>query len=235
MAITVKNLSKYYGKQAALQQVSFSCSTGRIIGFLGPNGAGKSTFMKIATGILVPDEGEVIIQGMDVKKDRMNVKKIIGYLPEDNPLYQDLYVVECLELEADLQQITQKRNRLSEIIQLTGLVKEQHKKIHELSKGYKQRVGLAIAMLHDPEVLILDEPTTGLDPNQILEIRQLIKALSQEKTVLLSTHIMQEVEAICDEIIIIHEGKLMTHFEKSRQEELFPGKSLDDIFRNFTI
>lgn len=235
MAIAVKNLSKYYGKQAALQQVSFSCSTGRIIGFLGPNGAGKSTFMKIATGILIPDEGEVIIQGMDVKKDRMNVKKIIGYLPEDNPLYQDLYVVECLELEADLQQITQKRNRLSEIIQLTGLVKEQHKKIHELSKGYKQRVGLAIAMLHDPEVLILDEPTTGLDPNQILEIRQLIKALSQEKTVLLSTHIMQEVEAICDEIIIIHEGKLMTHFEKSRQEELFPGKSLDDIFRNFTI
>ncbi|MFZ4260877.1 ATP-binding cassette domain-containing protein [Sphingobacterium sp. HJSM2_6] len=234
MGITVKNLSKYYGKQAALQQLSFSCSKGRIIGFLGPNGAGKSTFMKIATGILVPDEGELNIHGMDIQKDRMKVKKIIGYLPEDNPLYQDLYLLECLAFEADIQQIRHKKKRISEIIALTGLAKEQHKKIHQLSKGYKQRVGLAIAILHDPEVLILDEPTTGLDPNQILEIRQLIQDLSQEKTVILSTHIMQEVEAICDEIIIIHEGKLMTHFEKSKQEELFPGKTLADIFSAFT-
>ncbi|MCR5861526.1 gliding motility-associated ABC transporter ATP-binding subunit GldA [Flavobacterium sp. J372] len=208
MSIEVKDISKSYGAQKALDAVSFSVNKGEIVGFLGPNGAGKSTLMKILTTFLNTDEGTAEVNGHDVSSAQKNVQKSVGYLPEHNPLYLDLYVREYLAFNADIYKVG--KQRIDEVIQLTGLTPEAHKKIGELSKGYRQRVGLATALLHDPEVLILDEPTTGLDPNQIVEIRDLIRNIGKNKTVFLSTHIMQEVEAICDRIIIINNGKIVT-------------------------
>lgn len=209
MSITVQSISKSYSTQRALDQVSFQVKSGEIVGFLGPNGAGKSTMMKILTGYISADEGNAEICGINVNTDGENVRTKIGYLPENNPLYLDLYVKEYLQFISGIHHIKKPTDRIAEIIQLTGLTKEQHKKIGALSKGYRQRVGLAQAMIHDPEVLILDEPTTGLDPNQILEIRQLIQQIGSTKTVLFSTHIMQEVQAICSRAIIINKGKLV--------------------------
>jgi ABC-2 type transport system ATP-binding protein len=207
MSIEVVNISKSYGSQKALDQISFSVKKGEIVGFLGPNGAGKSTLMKILTTYLIADEGNASVNGNDVNKNQKLVQQSVGYLPEHNPLYLDLYVREYLEFNADVYKVS--KNRIDEVITLTGLASESHKKIAQLSKGYRQRVGLATALLHNPDVLILDEPTTGLDPNQLLEIRNVIKNVGKDKTVFLSTHIMQEVEAICDRVIIINKGKIV--------------------------
>jgi len=208
MSIEVLNISKNYGEQKALDSVSFSIKKGEIVGFLGHNGAGKSTLMKILTTFLNADEGTASVNGNDVNAAQKAVQKAVGYLPEHNPLYLDLYVREYLSFNADVYKVP--KSRIDDVIALTGLTPESHKKIGELSKGYRQRVGLATALLHDPEVLILDEPTTGLDPNQLVEIRELIKSIGKNKTVFLSTHIMQEVEAICDRVIIINNGKIVT-------------------------
>lgn len=208
MSIEVINVSKNYGEQKALDNVSFSISKGEIVGFLGPNGAGKSTLMKILTTYISADEGNALVNNNDIVENPKAVQKAVGYLPEHNPLYLDLYIREYLAFNADVYKIH--KSRIEEVITLTGLTPESNKKIGELSKGYRQRVGLACALLHDPEVLILDEPTTGLDPNQLVEIRELIKNIGKNKTVFLSTHIMQEVEAICDRIIIINNGKIVT-------------------------
>lgn len=242
MSIEVKNISKMYGAQKALDNISFSVKKGEIVGFLGPNGAGKSTLMKILTTFITADEGSASINNYDVSDANQEVQKIVGYLPEHNPLYLDLYVREYLAFNADVYKVS--KNRIQEVIELTGLIPESHKKIGQLSKGYRQRVGLATALLHNPEVLILDEPTTGLDPNQLVEIRDLIKNIGKDKTVFLSTHIMQEVEAICDRVIIINKGKIVTdkkldklmsdeqeqvievEFDKPVSEELF--NSLSD-------
>jgi ABC-2 type transport system ATP-binding protein len=207
MSIEVTNLSKNYGAQKALDSITFSVKKGEIVGFLGPNGAGKSTLMKILTTYLAADEGVALVNDKNVISDTKEVQKIIGYLPEHNPLYLDLYVREYLAFNADLYKVPS--SRIQEVIELTGLTPESHKKIGQLSKGYRQRVGLANALLHNPEVLILDEPTTGLDPNQLVEIRNVIKNVGKDKTVFLSTHIMQEVEAICDRVIIIDKGKIV--------------------------
>jgi len=208
MSIEVRNISKSYGAQKALDNVSFSIKKGEIVGFLGPNGAGKSTLMKILTTFIHADEGTAIVNGNDVNDSQLKVQQSVGYLPEHNPLYLDLYVREYLAFNADVYNVA--KSRIEEVIQLTGLSIESHKKIGQLSKGYRQRVGLATALLHNPEVLILDEPTTGLDPNQLVEIRNVIKNVGKDKTVFLSTHIMQEVEAICDRVIIIDNGKIVT-------------------------
>jgi ABC-2 type transport system ATP-binding protein len=208
MSIEVQNISKNYGAQKALDNVSFSVKKGEIVGFLGPNGAGKSTLMKILTTYIASDEGTASVNGNDVVRSQKAVQKSVGYLPEHNPLYLDLYVKEYLAFNADVYKVA--KSRIQEVIELTGLTPESHKKIGQLSKGYRQRVGLATALLHDPDVLILDEPTTGLDPNQLVEIRQLIKNVGRDKTVFLSTHIMQEVEAICDRVIIIDKGVIVT-------------------------
>ncbi len=207
MSIVVKNISKFYGEQKALDSISFSISKGEIVGFLGPNGAGKSTLMKILTTYLNKDEGTAQINDFDLDTATRSIQKSVGYLAEHNPLYLDLYVREYLAYNADLYKVA--ASRIEEVIQLTGLTPESHKKISQLSKGYRQRVGLATALLHDPEVLILDEPTTGLDPNQLVEIRELIKNIGKDKTVFLSTHIMQEVEALCERVIIIKKGKIV--------------------------
>jgi ABC-2 type transport system ATP-binding protein len=213
MSIQVTNLTKLYGEQKAIDHVSFTVNKGEIVGFLGPNGAGKSTTMKIITGYLQPDEGEAIVSGISVKKQPLEAKATVGYLPEANPLYYEQYVREYLGFVADIHHIPSKikKDRIEAVIQTVGLSLESKKKIGQLSKGYKQRVGLAAALIHDPEVLILDEPTTGLDPNQIIEIREVIKSLGQNKTVLFSSHILQEVEAICDRVIIINRGKLVAN------------------------
>jgi ABC-2 type transport system ATP-binding protein len=208
MSIEVTNISKSYGAQKALDNISFSINKGEIVGFLGPNGAGKSTLMKILTTYINADEGTAIVNGNDVNTQQKAVQLSIGYLPEHNPLYLDLYVREYLAFNADVYKVA--KSRIEEVIQLTGLSSESHKKIGQLSKGYRQRVGLANALLHNPDVLILDEPTTGLDPNQLMEIRNVIKNVGKDKTVFLSTHIMQEVEAICDRVIIINNGKIVT-------------------------
>ena len=208
MSIEVKNISKNYGAQKALDNVSFSIKKGEIVGFLGPNGAGKSTLMKILTTYIQADNGDANVNGNDVTTAQKQVQQSIGYLPEHNPLYLDLYVREYLDFNASVYGVP--KSRIEEVIVLTGLSPESHKKIGQLSKGYRQRVGLATAFLHNPEVLILDEPTTGLDPNQLVEIRELIKNIGKDKTVFLSTHIMQEVEAICDRVIIINDGKIVT-------------------------
>lgn len=208
MSIEVKDISKSYGTQKALDAVSFSVNKGEIVGFLGPNGAGKSTLMKILTTYINADEGTAMVNGSNVAEDQKAVQRAVGYLPEHNPLYLDLYVREYLGFNADVYKVG--KSRIDEVIQLTGLAPEAHKKIGQLSKGYRQRVGLATALLHNPEVLILDEPTTGLDPNQLVEIRDLIKNIGKNKTVFLSTHIMQEVEAICDRVIIINNGRIVT-------------------------
>ena len=208
MSIEVQNISKSYGTQKALDDVTFSVKKGEIVGFLGPNGAGKSTLMKILTTYIAADEGTASVNGNDVNLNQKAVQLSVGYLAEHNPLYLDLYVREYLAFNADVYKVS--KSRIEEVIQLTGLASECHKKIGELSKGYRQRVGLATALLHNPDVLILDEPTTGLDPNQLLEIRNVIKNVGKNKTVFLSTHIMQEVEAICDRVIIINNGKIVT-------------------------
>lgn len=208
MSIEVTALSKSYGTQKALDNISFSVQKGEIVGFLGPNGAGKSTLMKILTTYINADSGTAVVNGFDVSRDENSVQKSVGYLPEHNPLYLDLYVKEYLAFNADVYKVA--KSRIQEVIELTGLTPESHKKIGQLSKGYRQRVGLANALLHNPDVLILDEPTTGLDPNQLVEIRQLIKNVGSDKTVFLSTHIMQEVEAICDRVIIIDKGVIVT-------------------------
>ena len=208
MSIEVTNISKSYGNQKALDNVSFNINKGEIVGFLGPNGAGKSTLMKILTTYISADEGTAKVNTFDVSTNTLDVQKSVGYLPEHNPLYLDLYVREYLAFNADVYKVA--KSRIEEVITLTGLTPESHKKIGQLSKGYRQRVGLATALLHNPDVLILDEPTTGLDPNQLVEIRDLIKNIGKDKTVFLSTHIMQEVEAICDRVIIINKGKIVT-------------------------
>lgn len=209
MTIKIEQVSKLYGSQKALDQVSFEIGTGELVGFLGPNGAGKSTLMKIITGYLSSDGGMVTINGQIVETKNVAIRSQIGYLPENNPLYTDLYVREYLEMVAGFYQLQNKKEQVLKMIELTGLKTEQHKKIGALSKGYRQRVGLAQALIHDPAVLILDEPNTGLDPNQLEEIRQLIRTISTNKTVMLSTHIMQEVEAICSRVIIINKGSLV--------------------------
>ncbi len=211
MSIAVKGISKLYGSQLAVNDVSFTVSTGEIVGFIGPNGAGKSTTMKIITGTLPPDKGEVFIGDLSVGENLKSIRKIIGYLPENNPLYPEMYIREYLEYVAGLYQIRgkQRKERIASVIELTGLTPEVHKKIGSLSKGFRQRVGLSQALIHDPEILILDEPTTGLDPNQLTEIRKLISNIGTQKTVLLSTHILQEVEAICDRVIIINRGSIL--------------------------
>jgi ABC-2 type transport system ATP-binding protein len=248
MSIEVQNISKSYGTQKALDKVSFSVKKGEIVGFLGPNGAGKSTLMKILTTYLNADEGMATVNGNDVKEAQLQVQQSVGYLPEHNPLYLDLYVREYLAFNADVYKVAP--SRIEEVIQLTGLSPESHKKIGQLSKGYRQRVGLATALLHNPEVLILDEPTTGLDPNQLVEIRNVIKSVGKDKTVFLSTHIMQEVEAICDRVIIIDQGKIVTdkkldklvaeekeqiievEFDKAIEENLLAGLANITTYKN---
>lgn len=211
MAIKVENLTKYYGDQKAVDHISFQIKTGEVIGFLGPNGAGKSTTMKMMTGFMAPSAGKVEIDGYDVQEHPLIIKQKIGYLPENNPLYTDMAIIDYLWFCGEIQGVSRDmiRGRIQEMISLCGLDREKHKNIDELSKGYRQRVGLAQAIIHDPDVLILDEPTTGLDPNQIIEIRSLIKKLGEEKTVILSSHILSEVEATCDRILIIHRGRIV--------------------------
>jgi ABC-2 type transport system ATP-binding protein len=206
MSIIVQNITKLYGEQKALNNISFEIKTGEVVGFLGPNGAGKSTMMKILTGYIPQTEGKASVFGFDINEKSDDVKRSVGYLPESNPLYYDMYIKEYLEFIGGIYGIKNKAARVKEMVEMTGLGPEQHKKIGQLSKGYKQRVGLAQAIIHDPKVLILDEPTSGLDPNQLADIRQLIVNLGKEKTVMLSTHIMQEVEAICGRVIIINKG-----------------------------
>ena len=221
MSIQVKDVSKYYGQQAALQSVSLEIKKGEIVGFLGPNGAGKSTLMKIITTYLAADEGQVKVCQENVEESPLSVRQKVGYLAEHNPLYLGMYIKEYLSFIADLYGCS--KERLNDIIELTGLSPELHKKIGELSKGYRQRVGLAGALMHDPEVLILDEPTTGLDPNQLVEIRNLIKNSGKNKTVMLSTHIMQEVEKMCNRVIIINKGKIVA----DEQLESLKAKKVD--------
>ena len=221
MSIQVKGVSKYYGQQAALQTVSLEIKKGEIVGFLGPNGAGKSTLMKIITTYLTADEGQVEVCQENVEENPLSVRQKVGYLAEHNPLYLEMYIKEYLGFMADLYGCS--KERVSDMIEQTGLSQEQHKKIGELSKGYRQRVGLAAALIHEPEVLILDEPTTGLDPNQLVEIRNLIKNSGKNKTVMLSTHIMQEVEKICNRVIIINKGKIVA----DEQLESLKAKKVD--------
>ncbi len=220
MSIEVSNLTKIYGHQKAIDNISFKIDKAEIVGFLGPNGAGKSTTMKIITGFLEADNGDAFVSGLNVQSDKVETKKKIGYLPEGNPLYYEMYVREYLEFIANVHQIKNIKNRIQEVIALTGLTVESKKKIGQLSKGYKQRVGLAAALIHDPEVLILDEPTSGLDPNQIVEIRDVIKNLGKNKTVLFSSHILQEVEAICDRVIIINKGNIVADDQLSNLQKV---------------
>ncbi len=219
MSIEVQHITKLYGDQKVLNNVSFKVDKPEIVGFLGPNGAGKSTMMKILTTYVNPSEGSALVNGFNINNDTQQVQQSVGYLPEHNPLYLDMYVKEYLKFNADVYKVN--KTRINEVINLTGLTTESHKKIAQLSKGYRQRVGLANALLHDPDVLILDEPTTGLDPNQLVDIRNLIKNIGKTKTVFLSTHIMQEVEAMCDRVIIINKGKIVSD---KKLQELREGK-----------
>jgi ABC-2 type transport system ATP-binding protein len=222
MSIEIKYVTKLYDRQKALDKVSFNVNPGELVGFLGPNGAGKSTLMKIITGYIPASHGDIYVNGFKVTTDSVDIRREIGYLPENNPLYTDLYVAEFLEITAGFYRLQKPRNRVKEMIELTGLEREQHKKIGQLSKGYRQRVGLAQALIHDPSVLILDEPTSGLDPNQLTEIRGLISEISREKTVILSSHILNEIEAICKRVVIINQGKLVAD---NRLSELKKGIS----------
>ena len=232
MSLEIKKISKKYGDQDALIDVSFSLKKGDIVGFLGPNGAGKTTLMKIITSIIKPDSGNITINGYDTQKNEISTKRQIGYLAENNPLYKDMLVTEYLDFIASLYEIENKKDKVKEIIKRTGLESEIKKKIEELSKGYKQRVGIAAALVHDPNVLILDEPTTGLDPNQLIEIRKLIQEIGQEKIVLLSTHILQEIPKICNHIIIINEGIIV---ENTRMQNLIKkSNNLEDHFQKLT-
>ena len=234
MSISVKEVTKIYGTQKALNQVSFEVHQGEILGFLGPNGAGKSTMMKIITGYITPTEGDVKVCGLDIWEHSLALRKKIGYLAENNPLYTDMYVREFLEFIAGLHKISHRKARIDEMLQLTGLNPEAHKKIGALSRGYRQRVGLAQALIHDPEVLILDEPTSGLDPNQLVEIRALIQECGKTKTVLFSTHIMQEVEAVCDRVMIINKGKIIADGKVENLYDLTRTKSMEEAFRLLT-
>lgn len=232
MSLVIKKINKKYGDQDALIDVSFSLKKGDIVGFLGPNGAGKTTLMKIITSIIKPDSGDITINGYDTQKNEISTKRQIGYLAENNPLYKDMLVTEYLDFIASLYEIENKKDKVKEIIKKTGLESEIKKKIEELSKGYKQRVGIAAALVHDPNVLILDEPTTGLDPNQLIEIRKLIQEIGQEKIVLLSTHILQEIPKICNHIIIINKGRIV---ENTRMQNLIKkSHNLEDHFQKLT-
>jgi ABC-2 type transport system ATP-binding protein len=233
MSISVASLTKVYGKQKAIDNISFSAEPG-VLGFLGPNGAGKSTTMKILTGFIPQTSGKASVCGFDVETQPLEVKRSIGYLPESNPLYTDMYVRESLAFIANIHQIDNAEKRIDEIIELTGLTPEKHKRIGQLSKGYRQRVGLAQAILHDPQVLILDEPTSGLDPNQLIGIRQLIRDLGKTKTIILSTHIMREVEAVCDRVVIINKGTIVADDTLAGLTKKNGGKSLENIFIDLT-
>lgn len=226
MSVKVENLTKIYGEQKAINQISFEAKEGEVLGFLGPNGAGKTTTMKILTGFIPQSAGKATVCGFDVEEKPMEVRKRIGYLPEHNPLYKDMYVKEYLGFVAGLHKVKDVRQRVGEMIERTGLEREQKKLISALSKGYRQRVGLAQAMLHDPEVLILDEPTSGLDPNQLVDIRSLIKNLGKEKTVIFSTHIMQEVQAICDRVLIVNKGELVANDPIEQLQARVAGESI---------
>lgn len=230
MSIEVSHLTKFFGEQAAVNDISFEIGKGEIVAFLGPNGAGKSTTMKMITGYIPASSGSIKVNGITVDVDDLETRKIIGYLPENNPLYLDMYVKEYLHFVGSIYKITGLKNRVNEMIHMVGLELEQHKKIGALSKGYKQRVGLAQAFIHDPQVLILDEPTSGLDPNQLVEIRELIKTIGKEKTIMLSTHIMQEVEAICDRVIIINKGKIVAN---NNQQALDSSPEVQTIYIEF--
>lgn len=239
MSISVKNVSKQFGKQWALKNVSFEVNQGEVVGFLGPNGAGKSTMMKIITCYQPPTSGEVTVCGCDIRNDSLKLRSKIGYLSEANPLYVDMYVAEFLEFIAGIHKIKDKKRRVAEVIEMTGLTPEMNKKIGTLSKGYKQRVGLAQALIPDPEVLILDEPTTGLDPNQLVEIRELIKKCGETKTVLLSTHIMQEVDAMCSRAVIINRGQIvaddtMESLRRQAEERGFKNNPIEELFHALT-
>ncbi len=245
MSIEVSGLNKVYGSQKAIDNVSFNVKKGEIVGFLGPNGAGKSTTLKIITGYLQADAGKALVNGLPVNTNNIETKKQTGYLPEANPLYYDMYVKEYLGFIFNVHQLKKdKRKRIEEVIILTGLTLERNKKIGQLSKGYKQRVGLAAALIHDPEVLVLDEPTSGLDPNQIVEIREVIRTLGKDKTVLFSSHILQEVQAICDRIIIINKGNivaddLLTNLQSQNGDSVvivrFKEEVTDSIFQNIDV
>lgn len=226
MSIAASHITKLFGEQKALDDVSFNIEPGQIVGFLGPNGAGKSTMMKILTCFIPPTSGEAFVNGKNVMEHSLDVRKVVGYLPEQNPLYTEMYIKEYLEFVAGIFKIPSFSKRIEEMIELTGLQVERRKKIGMLSKGYRQRVGLAQALIHNPQVLILDEPTSGLDPNQIVEIRNLVKEIGREKTVMLSTHIMQEVEAICDRVIIINKGKIVADESTSRLHQLTHSKEV---------
>ena len=221
MSICVENLTKTYGKQQAVNNISFEINTGEIVGFLGPNGAGKTTTMKILTCFIPPTKGAAYINGLNVEENAIAVRQQIGYLPEHNPLYTDMYVKEYLHFVGSIYNLKNLNNRVQEMIELTGLQVEQKKKIGQLSKGYRQRVGLAQAMIHNPKVLILDEPTSGLDPNQIIEIRNLITTIGKDKTVMLSTHIMQEVEAMCTRVMIVNKGEIVANGKTQELKDLF--------------
>lgn len=233
MSIHVEALTKIYGAQKAVDGISFSAERG-VTGFLGPNGAGKSTTMKILTGFIPQTSGKATVAGYDVSSQSLEVRRHIGYLPESNPLYLDMYVKESLAFIAGVHQISTPEKRIAEVIEQTGLGPEQHKKVGQLSKGYRQRVGLAQAILHDPEVLVLDEPTSGLDPNQLIGIRQLISELGKTKTIILSTHIMQEVEAVCGQVIIINKGRIVADNTLAQLRTENQGKSLESIFIKLT-
>lgn len=234
MSIQVSSLSKHFDQQKAVDGISFNAKPGRILGFLGPNGAGKSTTMRMLTSYLSPTSGTASLCGFDVRTQSIEVRKIMGYLPENTPLYTDMYVQEFLLFVAETYQLKDAKQRVKETIEKVGLAAEQHKKIAMLSKGYKQRVGLAQAIIHDPQVLILDEPTSGLDPNQLTEVRELIKQLGKNKTVIISTHIMQEVEAICEEVIIIDKGRIVANASIDELKKEHQLTSLEDIFRKLT-
>lgn len=234
MSIKVQQLAKHFDKQKAVDGISFEAKPGRILGFLGPNGAGKSTTMRMLTGYLKPTSGTASLAGYDVQGQALEMKKIMGYLPENTPLYTDMYVKEFLLFVANTYKLKDAALKVEETIKKTGLTAEQHKKIGMLSKGYKQRVGLAQAIVHDPEVLILDEPTSGLDPNQLSDIRELIRNLGSNKTVILSTHIMQEVEAVCDDVIIINKGSIVAYDTIAGLKAQHSGATLEEIFRTLT-
>jgi len=235
MSVRVENLTKVYGEQTVVDAISFTIKKGEIVGFLGPNGAGKSTTMKMITGYIPVTAGKAFVCDDEVATNVLNTQRRIGYLPESNPLYMEMYVKEYLSFLASVHHVTDAEKKINDIIEHTGLKVEEKKKIGALSKGYKQRVGIAQAMLHNPEVLILDEPTSGLDPNQIIEIRDLIKKSGKEKTIILSTHIMQEVEAMCDRVIIINKGKIVADDTLIGLQNQHPNKTLEDIFRELTV
>jgi ABC-2 type transport system ATP-binding protein len=234
LSIRISQLTKRYGQQTAVDAISFEVSSGNVVGFLGPNGAGKSTTMRILSGYMPPDSGKAEVAGYDVVKESMEVRRRIGYLPENTPLYTDMYVKEFLSFIANTYQLNNVKQCVADTIERVGLAPEQHKKIGMLSKGYRQRVGLAQAIIHDPQVLILDEPTSGLDPNQLAEIRALIKTLGKDKTVLLSTHIMQEVEALCNNVVIINRGRIVANDAIDDLKLKYNEKNLELIFRNIT-